>query len=384
MHGEDRKAPSVFEASRSDVTNVGTNVQGPPAPETRTDDISEIPTVQLPNHFSECSRTDLVILISRMLTFLIQMNDSTSSSALDSVTNLTKFHSKVPPGISVYNYLMRLTKYSSLEHCVLMSAVYYIDLLSSVYPTFTLNSLTVHRFLLTATTVASKGLCDSFCTNAHYAKVGGVHCSELNVLEGELLRRINYRILPRHDNIAWCKLENQQRQFVVDTKDDEDIPPHLSNLSSNRNNSGYNVLETYYNKIVQLVGFSKSTQDKSKLVNYTFAHHQSPNNIHINERFPTSTLRDQENKAIDSNDHNNNDNDNDTNAGCGEDLVERPMPSRKRNLDTDVLRIENKDKGTAGGKTAFHDGDHGTSGNINKRHFNRQKQQASDISQNNI
>lgn len=225
----------------------------------------EIPTIYLHPKFSNCSRTDLAILISRMLTFLIQINDSSSVSAPDKLSGLTRFHSRVPPNISVYNYLLRLTKYSSLEHCVLLTAVYYIDLLSSVYPIFKLNSLTVHRFLLTATTVASKGLCDSFCTNTHYAKVGGVHSSELNILECEFLKRVNYRILPRDNNIDWCKLESKFHSFSL-----YDEPPELPIIGSTTSlkNSGYNVLDAYFRKIVQLVGPYDASPDKSKAANY--------------------------------------------------------------------------------------------------------------------
>ncbi|CCE93810.1 Pho80p TDEL_0G04430 [Torulaspora delbrueckii] len=225
----------------------------------------EISTIYLPRKFSKCSRTDLAVLISRMLTFLIQINDSLALSKPENARGLTRFHSRVPPGISVYNYLIRLTKYSSLEHCVLLTAVYYIDLLSSVYPVFTLSSLTVHRFLLTATTVASKGLCDSFCTNTHYAKVGGVHSSELNILECEFLKRVNYRILPRDDNIDWCKLETKLQKFTLYEE------PEMGQNSRPQNslkNSGYNVLDAYFRKIVQLVGSYASSPDKSKVVNY--------------------------------------------------------------------------------------------------------------------
>lgn len=230
------------------------------------DDLDKISTVYLPGKFSKCSRTDLAVLISRMLTFLIQINDSSALSKPESAQGLTRFHSRVPPGISVYNYLIRLTKYSSLEHCVLLTAVYYIDLLSSVYPVFTLSSLTVHRFLLTATTVASKGLCDSFCTNTHYAKVGGVHSSELNVLECEFLKRVNYRILPRDDNIDWCKLETKLQKFTL--YDEPELGPNTRPNNSEKN-SGYNVLDAYFRKIVQLVGSYASSPDKSKVVNYT-------------------------------------------------------------------------------------------------------------------
>ncbi|ODQ77941.1 hypothetical protein BABINDRAFT_18353, partial [Babjeviella inositovora NRRL Y-12698] len=97
------------------------------------------------------------------------------------------FHSRSPPNISIHSYLLRLSKYSSIPNSILLATIYYIDLLSSKFPAFSLNSLTVHRFLLTATTVGCKGLLDSFATNTHYAKVGGVQVDELNLLEMEFL-----------------------------------------------------------------------------------------------------------------------------------------------------------------------------------------------------
>jgi len=92
--------------------------------------------------------------------------------------------------------LLRIVKYSSLEKPSLLATVFYIDLLSRSYPAFTLSSLTVHRFLITAVTVASKGLCDAFCTNTHYAKVGGISVAELNMLELEFLKKVDWKIVP--------------------------------------------------------------------------------------------------------------------------------------------------------------------------------------------
>jgi hypothetical protein len=75
--------------------------------------------------------------------------------------------------------------------------VYYIDSLCALYPAFTISSLTVHRFLITAATVASKGLSDSFWTNSTYARVGGVSLRELALLELEFLWRVHWRIVPK-------------------------------------------------------------------------------------------------------------------------------------------------------------------------------------------
>ncbi len=75
--------------------------------------------------------------------------------------------------------------------------VYYIDRLCALYPAFTISSLTVHRFLITAATVAAKGLGDSFWTNSTYARVGGVSVRELALLELEFLGRLEWRIVPK-------------------------------------------------------------------------------------------------------------------------------------------------------------------------------------------
>jgi hypothetical protein len=61
-------------------------------------------------------------------------------------------------------------------------------------PAFTISSLTVHRFLITALAVSSKALCDAFCTNVHYAKVGGIRVVEFNYLEREFLSIIDWRL----------------------------------------------------------------------------------------------------------------------------------------------------------------------------------------------
>ncbi len=232
----------------------------------------------LPANFVHCPRDDLIILIARMLNSLISINDKFSDDSNLSSANLTRFHSRTPPGISVYSYLARLARYSSLENAVLLTAVYYIDLLSTVYTSFTLNSLTVHRFLLTATTVGSKGLCDSFCTNSHYAKVGGIQANELDILEREFLAKVNYRILPRDFNIENCANDTNvvrasERKKSIDQLEDgirvdqtSQQQDQLNKANNKENfddkNAGYNVLDLYYRKMIALVGKEVGVDDK--------------------------------------------------------------------------------------------------------------------------
>ncbi|KAL9109611.1 MAG: hypothetical protein Q9227_005791 [Pyrenula ochraceoflavens] len=168
----------------------------------------------MPLSYSEASLPDLVILISSMLMELIRHNDSIPLAN----GHLTRFHSRAPPGISVRDYLQRLTQHATLSQPILLSMVYYIDRLCALYPAFTINSLTVHRFLIASATVASKGLSDSFWTNKTYAKVGGVSLKELALLELEFLCRLEWRIVPKPETLVeyYHSLVEQTPGYEID------------------------------------------------------------------------------------------------------------------------------------------------------------------------
>ena len=169
-------------ASASTNSTFSKRVRGPkPAPKS------------MPPQYENCDVRDLVTIISGMLMELIRLNDVIPLKD----GGLTRFHSRSPPGISVPDYLLRLTTHATLSPPILLSMVYYIDRLCALYPAFNISSLTVHRFLIASATVASKGLSDSFWTNNTYAKVGGVSLKELALLELEFLWRVEWRIVPR-------------------------------------------------------------------------------------------------------------------------------------------------------------------------------------------
>lgn len=179
-------------ASKPDTTPVSkVDVEESPSPKRQR---PAAPAVKLmPMQYENCDPRDLVILISSMLMELVRYNDAIPLKD----GHLTRFHSRAPPGISVLDYLQRLTTHATLSPPILLSMVYYIDKLCALYPAFTISSLTVHRFLITSATVASKGLSDSFWTNKTYARVGGVSLKELALLELEFLWRVEWRIVPK-------------------------------------------------------------------------------------------------------------------------------------------------------------------------------------------
>jgi len=196
----DTKSRSHLRLPHAKVSKVPSLLRSPKVQP--SDDYNHIHTI-LPQKFMDCSVDDLINLLSRMLQSLITLNDKSVPEAIlnpkpnESSNLLTRYHSRTPPSISTHKYLSRLTKFNNFNPATLLTTIYYIDLLSHQYqPYFTLNSWTVHRFLLVATMLSQKSMEDFFYTNDHYAKVGGVDISELNCLELDFLSRVDWRCIP--------------------------------------------------------------------------------------------------------------------------------------------------------------------------------------------
>ena len=132
----------------------------------------------------------LALLIADMLERLMIHNDRIPLLP----ESLTRFHSRSAPGISVLDYLRRIIRFTKVEKSILLLTLHYVDQMCARTTLFNLSSLTAHRFIIASIAVASKGLCDTFCTNSLYARVGGISLAELNILEREFLRGIDWRL----------------------------------------------------------------------------------------------------------------------------------------------------------------------------------------------
>ena len=100
----------------------------------------------------------------------------------------TEFHSSKVPLISIYEYLSRIRDYSTDE--AIITSLIYLDRLNKKSDSLVLNSLTVHRLLLTSNLLALKVNEDKFFSNNFFAKVGGVSTREMNTLEISFLELI--------------------------------------------------------------------------------------------------------------------------------------------------------------------------------------------------
>ena len=126
--------------------------------------------------------------------------------------------------------------------------VFYVDKLCAMYPAFTISSLTVHRFLITAATVAAKGLSDSFWTNSLYARVGGVSVRELALLELEFLRKLDWRIVPKPEVLvdyykglvergAGYVMEKEAEPKLIDSSNQPQSPGSATGIHTNQSST---------------------------------------------------------------------------------------------------------------------------------------------------
>lgn len=133
------------------------------------------------------SRT-LAPVLSYILSKMVERNDRIS---LDN-TKRTVFHAQKCPLISLHRYLERVLSFAPCSNSCFIIALIYIDRIIQNNADFILNSLSVHRMLITSVMVATKFLDDETFNNQYYAKVGGLQVSELNALERLFLRLIRF------------------------------------------------------------------------------------------------------------------------------------------------------------------------------------------------
>jgi len=107
---------------------------------------------------------------------------------------LTRFHAVRAPQLSIRDYMQRIATYFQCsDECFVLGLVY-IDRIVKRHPEFVISNLSIHRLLVTSVMLAAKFFDDVYYSNAYYGKVGGVKTSELNALEAQFLKLIDWRL----------------------------------------------------------------------------------------------------------------------------------------------------------------------------------------------
>jgi hypothetical protein len=107
-----------------------------------------------------------------------------------------------------------------------------MDRLCLLYADFAINTLTIHRFLITAATVAAKGLSDSFWNNATYARVGGIKIAELGLLELDFLYRVDWKIVPKPEalEVYYPWLIGRSTEYEIEKGEDSSATSSSSSI----------------------------------------------------------------------------------------------------------------------------------------------------------
>jgi len=135
-------------------------------------------------------RSGQVAALSDVLMLLCERNNR----RMINTPQVTRFHATQPPKITIKAYLERIAMFSHCSEECFVLALIYIDRLILTSGNFLVNSFNVHRLVITSVMVAAKFFDDQYFNNAHYGRVGGVSCEEINQLEVEFLFMINFNL----------------------------------------------------------------------------------------------------------------------------------------------------------------------------------------------
>ncbi|KAJ1718050.1 cyclin-like protein interacting with PHO85, partial [Coemansia biformis] len=146
----------------------------------------------------DITHTPVATTIARMAE-LIDAVAAANHQSLGSITDdITPFHSRAVPGISIRDYLERVAKFVFLENDTLLAVLVYLDRIAGAQrhrPALALSPFNIHRLAITAIVVAHKFTSDIFFNNARYSKVGGIPLAEMNQLELEMLFLVKFDLM---------------------------------------------------------------------------------------------------------------------------------------------------------------------------------------------
>jgi hypothetical protein len=124
------------------------------------------------------------------------------------------FKAKAKPSVGVRDYIDRILRYTKIEESTLIISLIYIDRLCEYYNYF-ITDRNIHRVILIAVVLAIKYNEDDLYSNNYFAKVGGVAVQELNYLEIQFLKMINYKLFIKED--TYVKYKAHLKRFNEST-----------------------------------------------------------------------------------------------------------------------------------------------------------------------
>mmetsp|Transcript_24800 Transcript_24800/g.52702 ORF Transcript_24800/g.52702 Transcript_24800/m.52702 type:complete len:324 (-) Transcript_24800:87-1058(-) len=116
----------------------------------------------------------------------------------------TTFDASAMPAISVLNYLVRIKRYAKFDFSCFLIAATYMSRLCQADVALCPTLRNVHRILLISLSIAAKIHSDRQQSkfNLFMSRCGGIELSELNVLELDICRRLNWELQPSLEDFS--------------------------------------------------------------------------------------------------------------------------------------------------------------------------------------
>lgn len=138
---------------------------------------------------SVLTRDQLIDTVALLIEDIINERGARYTS-VEEIPEVTPFHAKKLPSISISAYMKRFAQFSNCHDNVFVLTLIFLDKLGEEVTDFGLDTFNVLRLLLLSMTMACKSYDDAYYKNSYYAKIGGVSTEEFNSLEKEYL--VNY------------------------------------------------------------------------------------------------------------------------------------------------------------------------------------------------
>ncbi|KAF5822590.1 putative cyclin PHO80, Cyclin-like superfamily [Helianthus annuus] len=189
-------------------------------------------------------------LITYLSSLLQRVAESNDLNPRFNPQKISAFHGLTRPSISIESYLQRIFKYANCSPSCYVVAYVYLDRFTQQQPAILINSLNVHRLLITSVMIAAKFMDDIYYNNAYYAKVGGISITEINFLEVDFLFGLGFQlnVNPTTFNTYCSYLQNQM--FL--------LHPSLNTEESS--------LSSYTSRSTKLLHYEDDQQQKQEVV----------------------------------------------------------------------------------------------------------------------
>ncbi|KAK3331667.1 cyclin-domain-containing protein [Cercophora scortea] len=137
-----------------------------------------------------------------------------------------KFYSKLPPPISITDYLMRIHRFCPMSTGVYLATSLYMHRLAVLERAIVVTKRNAHRLLLAGLRVAMKALEDRSYAHNKFAKVGGVSEAELARLEISFCFLVGFELVVTEETLRnqWDILRSGREGWDVLDEDGEGAP----------------------------------------------------------------------------------------------------------------------------------------------------------------